>query len=238
MHAPFRAADDTFVLGRPHTLEIVRGAFRSGRNRRENLPSTWLTVQAEAVHLRSLGCTQILGMAIVLGVMTFAAQANAQRTVPTTVENSTGSPVPVEVVGTAQFLFVGFSAMTVPGGGAGAGLLSMNASCAATFAGSRTCTTLEVFKTTSLPAGVSGTGWIQPTIVGGVVNCSAGDAVTGQCVTNCDGWSNSGSFAGSTLVLNDSAPIGGGIGTPVPYSGFYRHTCSDALPVACCAPAP
>ncbi len=122
-----------------------------------------------------------------------------------------------------RYEFVGFS--TAKSNGA-AGILKFTQMCQADFPNSRICTSVNILTTVDVPS-ASGTGWVQPVIVG------SGNNSVGQPVAidasgiseypyglTCNGWSDS-SQEGLTVSADGK---------------FSQNACSDVLPVACCAP--
>jgi len=126
----------------------------------------------------------------------------------------------------------GFSATNRGGNG---GLLGMNAACAATFAGSRMCTSSEVLDTTNVPAISSNAdAWVRPSFspvatggtavtvgldASGVPAPNASNGNTSEDLS-CRGWAAS---AGLGLAVNKNG-------------SFRLSGCDGARPVACCGP--
>jgi hypothetical protein len=106
------------------------------------------------------------------------------------------------------------------------GLLGFTAACQAQYPGTRLCTSQEVIRTTTIPAGLSGSAWVLFTPTGGPGN---GTIVDASGVTNsphlltCDGWIVA---AGNTtgLAVEFSAQNG----------SFAAQLCSEPRKVSCC----
>jgi len=126
----------------------------------------------------------------------------------------------------------GFSATNRGGNG---GLLGMNAACAATFAGSRTCTSTEVLETRNVPTITSNAdAWVRPSFspvatgggaasvaldASGVASPNSSNGATADDLT-CRGW-----------IAN------GALGLSVNKNGSFRLVgCDSSRPVACCGP--
>jgi len=131
------------------------------------------------------------------------------------------------------FELKGFSTASVRGDG---GVLGMTAACAASFAGSRMCTSREVLETTTVPnISVNTEAWVRPNFTpvatGGNANTVAldesGVPTLNSANTNttaedmsCRGWT---ATANQGLVVNRNG-------------SFRLQGCNNNRPVACCGP--
>jgi hypothetical protein len=115
------------------------------------------------------------------------------------------------------------------------GVLAMNSACAATFTGSRMCTSSEVLETTNVPVISSNAdAWVRPSFspvasgstaatvgldASGVPSPNASNGNTSEDLS-CRGWAAS-----------------SGLGLAVNKNGSFRlSACDGGRPVACCGP--
>lgn len=123
---------------------------------------------------------------------------------------------------------VGLTIATLSGD---AGVLAFTQACQKEFPATRFCTSEEIIRTTSVPAGLSGSAWVLFSPVGssgtGAVFDASGQWGTGSSFT-CAGWSDSGSisnpYSGLTVAFGAR------------YGAFSPQVCSEARRVACCGP--
>ncbi len=119
--------------------------------------------------------------------------------------------------GEEEFVLVGFTSTTHLGD---TGVLGFTQACQAEFSNSRMCTSVEVMETVNVPAGLGGTAWVQPVVLG-ASGTSVGTDVSGIRGETCGGWSSNNTI-GAGLTVSGSGQFGiGGCGTQ--------------KPVACCA---
>lgn len=168
-----------------------------------------------------------LGRVLVLGLLLLPLSVQGRST-PVTVVNDAAAPVPVDIVNdTGRFVYVGRSATnTSPD----IGNVGLNQLCAATFPGSRMCTSAELILTGDPPATTSNQ-WLAPTFTGAVIGSEVVDfsgLVGTPAALSC----------GSTAI--NEGPFSQTTGTGIVYvttSGtIVKAGCNGVRPVACCAP--
>jgi hypothetical protein len=130
------------------------------------------------------------------------------------------------------YQFKGFSGGNVRGDG---GVLAMTSACAATFAGSRMCTSREILETTVVPnIAVNTEAWVRPNFTpvatgtatsvaldeSGVPTLSSATANGTAEDMSCRGWT---ATSNQGLVVNRNG-------------SFRLQGCNNNRPVACCGP--
>jgi len=157
--------------------------------------------------------------------------AQAQRTIPVEVVNTSAAPMPVVVQsgsgGALQRRLVGFTEQTVRGND---GILSLNGACATDFPGSRMCTTVEIFN--SLPPNLTGNadrGLVRPVLVPAGLTTADGTPLVMDVATGRTGVNSRISCNGYTA---------GALALVMSVEGFFAATdCNTETNVACCAAA-
>ena len=193
----------------------------------------------------TLTCSSVFASTVTIpnsfssGAATNASQMNANfsavkaavddnHSLITTLQNSNNA---------AASQFMGFSSGTTTGA---LGLITMGNLCHASFAGSHVCSTLE-FAGAKMNgvSGLSGTAWINPSIIMGTSTASNNDSqvdasngVTfGRCEASCMGWSTSGSLSSGIFACSSVTAKG----RTVSSTGVMGvGVCSTAIAVACC----
>jgi hypothetical protein len=127
----------------------------------------------------------------------------------------------------------GFSAQTVRGDG---GVLTMSSACAASFPGSRMCTSREILDTTNVPVFTNNNdAWVRPTHV----EVATGGNVTAVALDESGvSTPNTGSSGASAEDLSCRGWIASAnLGLVVSDEGSFRLVaCNANRPVACCGP--
>jgi hypothetical protein len=135
----------------------------------------------------------------------------------------------VDAITPQRIELVGFTTSTFTGG---EGVLGFTLACQTDFPGSRMCTSVEVMRTTNVPASLSGNAWVRPSFEGFVWLGSPGIPVASDSsgtepgeteYLTCSGWIASDAYSGLVVTAN---------------GGFDILACDQARAVACCAPAP
>jgi len=186
---------------------------------------------------RTLALASILALALVtsgLEIQCNAADAQTRTTIASLQAeiDLLGVRIAMLEASASGFELKGFSATNRSGN---SGALGMNAACAATFAGSRMCTSSEVLATTNVPDIASnGNAWVRPSFspvatggsaatagldASGVPAPNAANGTTSEDLS-CRGWAASGALG---LVVNRNG-------------SFQLAGCSSGRPVACCGP--
>ena len=189
--------------------------------------------------MRSLS---VIALAAAVGLLSsnFSAYADRRQRAPKPVEvvnfpavqdvnvlNSPTSP--------ARFQIVGFTTGTLPGGGAGSGLLALSRICGAEITGARQCSAREVIEsTTALPA-FTGVAWVRAEPQPGSSAFSWSGFAYGSSTT-CGQWANGTSNAFGLVVTVESSNADAPQLSPL--TGFLTEHCNAELPVACCALVP
>jgi len=129
----------------------------------------------------------------------------------------------ISSVQSATNSFQGFSSGTSTGG---VGLITLGNLCSSSFTGSHVCSTQE-FSTSSYSgaSGLSGSAWIQPTVLPTAVSYLVTEVVTGLNTRpeyfTCEGWAESSSVNDKGLTVSAEGK-------------FTIQACSLSLAVACC----
>jgi hypothetical protein len=126
----------------------------------------------------------------------------------------------------ARAQLVGLTDATLQGD---AGALAFTAACQQELPGTHFCSSEEVIRTASLPAGLSGSAWVLFSAVAGSGNGALFDAsgiVGAGRSFSCNGWSDAGTPSSPNTAL--AVEFGSRMGA------FSVQTCTEPRKVACC----
>lgn len=186
---------------------------------------------------RSLALASVLALALVtsgLEIQCNAADAQTRTTLASLQAQLDLQDVRIAMLeaSASGYELKGFSSTNRTGSG---GMLGMNSVCAATFAGSRMCTSVEVLETRNVPDIASNANaWVRPSYApvasgsnaasvaldaSGVPAPNAANGTTSEDLA-CRGWAANGALG---LVVNKNG-------------AFQLAGCDSGRPVACCGP--